>query len=88
MIGQPLFCFATLLFSGCWQKTEECSSDGLCTANRRSTKAKYCCCYGNMCNVNISDVDSSQFTSENPLSHGKILQTVLLILKILPKVMN
>lgn len=55
---------------GCWQKMDECSADGQCIANGRSTKAKYCCCYGNMCNVNISDADgSSPLSSENP-SHG------------------
>lgn len=60
-------------FVGCWQKSDDkyCTV-GPCVANRRSTKAKYCCCYGNLCNTNMSDIyDPSQHTTEDPQYSGK-----------------
>lgn len=68
-----LFLINLLYFSGCWQKTDDkyCRV-GQCVSNRRSAKAtsntRYCCCYGDLCNGNMSDIyDPSQHTTEDPL---------------------
>ncbi|CAG2222821.1 BMPR2 [Mytilus edulis] len=61
-----------IIKQGCWQKSDDkyCTV-GPCVANRRSTKAKYCCCYGNLCNTNMSDIyDPSQHTTEDPQYSG------------------
>lgn len=58
---------------GCWQRTDDkyCTV-GQCIANRRFAKSapttRYCCCYGNMCNVNMTDMyDPLQHTTEDML---------------------
>lgn len=50
-----------VLIQGCWDHPDpkECLSEGGCVAHRAPNKAvnntRFCCCRGNMCNLNITD---------------------------------